>query len=94
MAHRLRQHPEIRFHLIFQGERILTGYPRRVIQRVERALKNHNIQLHSGFPVGEVTVSGVSNNTGEQIALDTSVWCTGAVGAPWLPWVCHTCDSR
>ena len=84
MAHRLRQHPEIRFHLIFQGERILTGYPRRVIQRVERALKNHNIQLHSGFPVGEVTVSGVSNNTGEQIALDTSVWCTGAVGAPWL----------
>jgi selenide,water dikinase len=84
MAHRLRQHTEIRFHLIFRSERILAGYPRRVIQRVERALKNHNIQLHSGFPVNEVTVSGVTNNVGEQIDLDTSVWCTGAVGAPWL----------
>jgi selenide,water dikinase len=84
MAHRLRQHSQIQLHLIFRSERILTGYPRRVIQRVERALKSHNIQLHSGFPVGEVTVSGVTNNTGEQIALDTSIWCTGAVGAPWL----------
>lgn len=84
MAHRLRQHTQIQLHLIFRSERILTGYPRRVIQRVERALKSHNIQLHSGFPVGEVTVSGVTNNTGEQIVLDTSIWCTGAVGAPWL----------
>ncbi|MFT5610849.1 MAG: selenide,water dikinase [Polaribacter sp.] len=85
MAHRLRHQTEIRFHLIFRSERILTGYPRRIIQRVERALKKHNIQLHSGFPVNQVTASGVTNNAGEQIALDTSVWCTGALGAPWLP---------
>jgi selenide,water dikinase len=84
MAHRLHQHSQIQLHLIFRSERILTGYPRRVIQRVERALKSHNIQLHSGFSVGEVTVSGVTNNTGEHIVLDTSIWCTGAVGAPWL----------
>jgi len=38
MAHRLRQHPKIRFHIIFRGERILVGYPNRVIQSVEKEL--------------------------------------------------------
>jgi selenide,water dikinase len=84
MAHRLRQHTEIRFHLIFRGKRILADYHSRVIQRVERALKDYNIELHADFSVAEVTASGVTNDAGEQIVLDTSIWCTGAVGAPWL----------
>ena len=84
MAHRLRHHPKIRFHLIFRGERILSGYPNRVIQRVEQALNEYNIQLHPEFSVARVTDSGVSSDAGKQIALDSSIWCTGAVGAPWL----------
>lgn len=84
MAHRLAHHTEIRFHLIFRGERILAGYPRRVIQRVERALNNYKIQLHPDFSVAQVTVSGVTSDAGEQIALDTNILCTGAVGAAWL----------
>ena len=84
MAHRLRDHPKIRFHLIFRGERILSGYPNRVIQRVEQALKEYNILLHPEFSVARVTDSGVSSDAGKQIALDSSIWCTGAVGAPWL----------
>ena len=84
MAHRLRDHPKIRFHLIFRGERILSGYPNRVIQRVEQALKEYNIQRHPEFSVARVTDLGVISDAGKQIALDNSIWCTGAVGASWL----------
>jgi selenide,water dikinase len=84
MAHRLRDRTEIQFHLIFRGERILAGYPHRVVKRVERALKNYNIESHSDFSVDQVTAAGVNSDTGEQIMLDTSIWCTGAVGAAWL----------
>jgi selenide,water dikinase len=84
MAHRLREHCNLQFHLIYRGERILPGYPDRVVRQVEQSLQKSNVKLHAGFLVAEVTNTGVINDSGERLRLDERIWCTGAVGAPWL----------
>lgn len=90
MAHRLqghsnfKGHSNLRFHLIYRGKRILPGYPDRVIQHIEQSLHDYGITLHAGFSVAEVSNSGVISDSGEQLNLDERIWCTGAVGAPWL----------
>lgn len=84
MAHRLRGHNNLKFHLIYRGERILPGYTDRVVSQVEQSLHDSKVILHAGFSVAEVTNTGVVNESGEQLSLDERIWCTGAVGAPWL----------
>lgn len=84
MAQRLKQHTELKFHLLFSGERVLPGYPDKVIATVERALKKHNITSHPGFRVAEVQSNGLVSTTGDTAALDKSIWCTGAAAADWL----------
>jgi selenide,water dikinase len=84
MAHRLCQHSNLHFHLIFRGERVLPGYPDSVVRQVEESLRDYNVTLHAGFSVSEVTKDGVTNDSAEQLKLDERIWCTGAVGAPWL----------
>ncbi|RBP51759.1 selenide, water dikinase SelD [Arenicella xantha] len=84
MAHRLRQHAHLKFHLIYRGEQILSGYPPRLIRHVEQALRSYGIALHPHFSVSAVHADGVTSGAGEQIQLDASIWCTGAVGASWL----------
>ncbi|MFT6724050.1 MAG: selenide,water dikinase, partial [Arenicella sp.] len=84
MAHRLRDHRNLHFHLIYRGERILPGYPDRVVRQVEQSLRDCKVTLHSSFSVAEVTCAAVINSSGDQLRLDERIWCTGAVGAPWL----------
>lgn len=84
MAHRLRDHHNLQFHLIYRGEQILPGYPDRVIRQVEQSLRDYNITTHAGFSVAEVTSAGVVSDAGEHLELDERIWCTGAVGARWL----------
>ncbi|MFT6098406.1 MAG: selenide,water dikinase [Arenicella sp.] len=84
MAHRLRGHQHLQFHLIYRGEYVLPGYPDRVVRQVEQSLRDYNVTTHAGFSVAEVTSAGVINDAGEDLSLDERIWCTGAVGAPWL----------
>ncbi len=84
MAHRLRGHQHLQFHLIYRGEHVLPGYPDRVVRQVEQSLRDYNVTTHAGFSVAEVTSAGVINDAGENLSLDERIWCTGAVGAPWL----------
>jgi selenide,water dikinase len=84
MAHRLRDHDNLKFHLIYRGERILPGYPDGVVKQVEQSLLDSKVMLHAGFSVAEVTNTGVISDAGEHLSLDERIWCTGAVGAPWL----------
>jgi len=84
MAHRLRGHHNLQFHLIYRGEQILPGYPARVIRQVEQSLRDYNITTHAGFTVAEVTNTAVVSDAGEYLELDERIWCTGAVGARWL----------
>ena len=84
MAHRLKEHKQLRFHLAFSSERVLPGYPEKVVKSVEKALADHNITLHSGFRVASVGKEGLYSTDDKNIALDKSIWCTGAAAASWL----------
>jgi selenide,water dikinase len=84
MAYRLRNRRNLQFHIIYRGERILPGYPARVVRQVEQVLQSSNVKLHPGFSVGQVTSTGVISDSGEVLSLDERIWCTGAIGAPWL----------
>ena len=84
MAHRMRQHSELKFKLIFRGKRVLPGYPKRVVDAAEKALKSYGIELQANFLVAEVFSDGVINQLNEKLTLSQSIWCTGATGASWL----------
>ena len=84
MAHRLGAQSSIRFHLIFSGQKILKGYPPRLIARAEQALQQHGVQLHSEFRVQRVLEDGLQSADGQVLSLDQSISCTGAAAAPWL----------
>ena len=83
MAHRLREKKNLRFHLAFSSERVLPGYPEKLVATVERRLAEFNIQIHSGFRVARVTADGLHSEMGVHLALDKSIWCTGASAAAW-----------
>ena len=84
MAHRMRAHSELNFKLIFRGERVLPGYPGRVIAAAEKALMHYGVELHANFSVAEVVEDGVINQRDEMLSMSQSIWCTGAIGARWL----------
>lgn len=84
MAHRLQEQHDLKFHLIYRGSSILPGYPSRVVSIVEKKLRDYRVSLHADFSVAEVTEHGIESQQGEQLALDESIWCTGATGSPWL----------
>ena len=84
MAHRLREYPSLRFHLIFSGKTILKGYPSRLVSRAERALSEYGVQLHPEFTVARVLETGLQSSDGQILSLDKSISCMGAAPAPWL----------
>ena len=84
MAHRLKEHKELRFHLAFSSDRVLPGYPEKVVKTVEQALAESNVTLHPAFRVASVQKDGLLSTDGSKIALDKSIWCTGAAAADWL----------
>ena len=84
MAHRLRQCPNLRLHLICRGSTVLPGYPLKVISIVEQRLRDYGVTLHVDFSVVEVLEHGVISREGDTLNLTQSIWCTGALGADWL----------
>ena len=84
MAHRLRDHTSLKFHLVFSGSQVLPGYPAKLVRRVEAALAEKNITLHPDFRVSAVKEHGLISTDGREIALSKSIWCTGAAAADWL----------
>jgi len=85
MAHRLKAlGSDLDFHLIFSSARVLPGYPEKVVDAVEAALKANNVSLHPQFRVAEVQQDGLVSTDGRQVTLTKSIWCTGAAAAPWL----------
>jgi len=83
MAHRLREKKQLRFHLAFSSERVLPGYPEKLVTKVEQRLSDFKIQTHGGFRVARVTAEGLHSEQGDRLALDKSIWCTGASAAVW-----------
>lgn len=93
MAHRLNRKGEVsktntsdsdlKFHLVFSSERVLPGYPLKLVEKVEQRLKHFGIQTHNNFRVTQVTSEGLESELGEKLALDKSIWCTGASAAQW-----------
>ena len=84
MAHRMRDSSGLHFHLIFRGDRILPGYPAKVVSIVEQRLRDCRITLHANFSVAEVTANAVISDSSHQLNLTKSIWCTGATGSAWL----------
>ena len=84
MAHRLRQHTSLQFHLVFSGETVLRGYPAKLIEHAETALRKSGVQLHSGFRVSRVLADGLQAEDGRRLALDKSISCMAAAPAKWL----------
>ncbi len=84
MAHRLRANSALKFHLLYSGERVLRGYPDKVVSAVEESMAKHNITLHPNFRVSEVQKGGLLSTDNKQVVLDKSIWCTGAAAADWL----------
>ena len=83
MAHSMRHCPDLRFHIIYRGARVLPGYPAAVAAIVERRLRDYGVTQHPNFSVTEVTAHSVVCTTGKQVDLTESIWCTGARGAAW-----------
>lgn len=84
MAHRMRQHPDLRFHLVYRGSQILPGYPARVVSTANRYLKHAGVELHADANVTAVTERGLQFDSGQTLALDQTILCTPAAGARWL----------
>ena len=84
MAQRLKANSALKFNLLFSGERVLPGYPDKVVSTVEEALAEKNISLHPNFRVAEVQQDGLIATDGKKVTLDKSIWCTGAAAAGWL----------
>ena len=84
MAHRLRDHQALKFHLVFPGEDILPDYPPAVRDKARRALTAHGVSLHRDFRVAKISSTTLTGTKDQALAVDRSIWCTGAAAASWL----------
>ena len=94
MAHRMRDHTGLQFHLVFRGDRLLADYPSRVATAVERRMHKLGVSLHPNFNVAEVSAEALISERGEQLDIQQSIWCTGATGASWLADSGLACSNR
>ena len=81
MAQRLKEHRDLKFHLLYSGEHVLRGYPDKVVSVAEKFLRRNNITLHPEFRAAEVRSDGLISTNGDKVTLDKSIWCTGAAAA-------------
>ena len=84
MAQRLKEHRDLKFHLLYSGEHVLRGYPDKVVSVAEKFLRKNNITLHPEFRAADVRSDGLISTNGDKVTLDKSIWCTGAAAASWL----------
>ncbi len=83
MAWRLGRRDDIRLHLIYPGQTILKGYPKRVVRAAQAQLERLGVICHPGFAVSRVTADGLVSDTGEHLPLDNSILCTPAAPPTW-----------
>ncbi len=69
---------------LFSGNVLLPGYNPRVQRRVRRELKAQGVTLYETTRVSEVRDGSVQLQTGESLAFDEVLWCTGVTPASWL----------
>ncbi len=84
MAHRLQDKRRLKFHLVLSGAHVLPGYPDKVVKQAEAALARHGVTVHPGFRVASVHEAGLASNSGAELMLSKSIWCTGAAAPAWL----------
>jgi len=84
MAHRLRNHANIKLHLVYRSERILPGYTDKAVTEAEQSLQQYGVTSHPGFSVAKVQNNALESAEGQTIAIDYSVWCAGAAAPTWL----------
>lgn len=70
-------------HWFLRGERPLSDRPERLGRRALAAARRLGIEIHAGFDVARVTANGVEAADGRRVALDETLWCTGATGPEW-----------
>ncbi|GGX47459.1 selenide, water dikinase SelD [Saccharospirillum salsuginis] len=83
MAHRLGPNHSVRFHLVYSGEQILSGYPKAVVRAAEQALDDYDIERHPRFRVSSVTRAGLLAVDGNALTLDKTILCTQASAPDW-----------
>ena len=70
-------------HWFLRRDLPLAGRPERLGRRALEAARRDGIVVHTGFDVARVTPSGVEATDGRAVALDETLWCTGASGPDW-----------
>lgn len=84
MAHRLRDRSNIKLHLVYRSDEILSGYPKRAIAAAHTALTSYGVTCHGGFAVADVSAEGLRSAAGACLPLHNSIWCAGAAAPHWI----------
>ena len=84
LAARLGREPRRRVEILLleTGPRVLPGYAAGAARRVARAAAARGIQIRLGAPVARVEASAVHLAGGERVAVDATVWVSGAAALP------------
>lgn len=74
----------VEIHLLHAGGGVPDGYPLLARTLVTRELKKLGVRLHRHWPVAAIFDGGVRSESGDTLALDQVLLCTGACAPPWL----------
>jgi selenide,water dikinase len=74
----------VTWHLFSDLPAILAGYPSAVQRAFERVLNDAGVAVHRAAPVARVSSHGVESADGRGIAVDATVWATGASAPAFL----------
>ena len=72
------------FHLFGASDTIMATHNRGMRRRMERVLRERQVQLHLGQTVTSVSDGAVACADGTTVAVDDILWVTQAGAAPWL----------
>ena len=70
-------------HWVLRRARPLAGRPPRVGERALTAARRAGVAVHADFDVSRVREDGLEALDGRRLALDETLWCTGATGPDW-----------
>src|SRR5690606_3865033 len=77
-------HRDIEIRLIEAAPRVLPALPERLQEATERALRDFNVEVHTGQQVERVTAEGVHTRSGRFLPADLTIWTAGVKGPAWL----------
>ncbi|MCH8499893.1 MAG: selenide, water dikinase SelD [Marinobacter sp.] len=73
----------VNWHLVYASDRVLAGYPDRVVAQAEQALAAYGIRCHPNTRVQSVDAGGLTAADGTRLPLDEIIWCTSAQAPDW-----------